>query len=232
MRGVPKGTVRIRQTMQARPVDRDEGCIVGDQRCGVHLDRLLDADDRAATGRPRSTSALSGPALQNGDWWRLFTYSTRALRAAAHRRQHARPLDRRQRRSSPEPARPGSRRSTSCRCSAAPRARSSRRPTALTGGASGGIFGVAAAATLVMTGGGSGSGTPPSGPCSSSTWCLGLLRAEHLASVVTSAGSSRAGSRAEAMMRARKIEMPRSVTSARERRPRVGSGRLRGRRVT
>jgi membrane associated rhomboid family serine protease len=73
-RGVPKRTVRIRQTLQRDPLIATK-LIVAITVGAFALISLRD-HDMAGNGHTALNLGLYGPALRRGEWWRLLTYST------------------------------------------------------------------------------------------------------------------------------------------------------------
>src|SRR6478609_7777414 len=72
-RGAPKRTVRIRQTLQRDPLIATK-LIAAITIGGFLLIALRDARFDGS-GDTAIDLALFGPALKDGEWWRLFSYS-------------------------------------------------------------------------------------------------------------------------------------------------------------
>src|ERR1700681_4513362 len=70
----PKGTVRIRQTIERDPLIATK-LIMG---LNLAVFALIVLRDSTISGNGRTSTDLGiyGLALQHGEWWRLFTYST------------------------------------------------------------------------------------------------------------------------------------------------------------
>src|SRR5258708_7194226 len=72
-RGVPKKTVRIRQTLQRDPLITTK-LITAITVAGFLLIAVRDGSF-GGTGRTAAQLELLGPAVRGGDWWRLLSYS-------------------------------------------------------------------------------------------------------------------------------------------------------------
>jgi membrane associated rhomboid family serine protease len=202
--GQPKTAVRIRQTIKRDPLIATK-MLIG---LNVALFAYIYLRDATISGNGNTAFnlGLTGPALQNGDWWRLFTYSTVHF-GIVHLGFNMLILWLVGK--TFEPGTGPIRFATIYFVSVLGGAAGAliATPTALTGGASGGIFGVAAAATLVMHRRGVRFWDTGFGPLLVLNLGLGFL--EPNISIGGHIGGLIAGALcAEAMMRARKINMP------------------------
>jgi membrane associated rhomboid family serine protease len=200
----PKGTVRIRQTIERDPLLATK-LIIG---INVAMFALIFLRDSTISGNgPTSTNlGIFGLALQNGEWWRLLTYSTVHF-GIVHLGFNMLVLWLVGKTFEPEtgPLRFATIYVVSVLAGAAGAIIAS--PHALTGGASGGIFGVAAAATLVMHRRGIKFWDTGFGPLLALNLALGLF--EPGVSIGGHVGGLIAGALcAEVMLRSRKLEMP------------------------
>ena len=146
-RGVPKRTVRIRQSVQRDPLIATK-LIAAVTLVGFVWIALLD-QSIAGNGRIAADLGLYRPAVRNGEWWRLLSYSLVHF-GLLHLGSNllvlwlvGREL---------EPGTGPVRFATLYLVSVLGGAAGAliATPFGLTGGASGGVFGVAAAATLVL----------------------------------------------------------------------------------
>jgi membrane associated rhomboid family serine protease len=200
----PKGTVRIRQTIQRDPLIATKALIALNVAVFVYI--FLRDSTVSGNGATATRLALSGPALQNGDWWRLVTYSV-VHYGIVHLGFNMLVLWLVGKVFEPEtgPIRFTTIYLVSVLAGAAGAIIAS--PHVFTGGASGGIFGVAAAATLVMHRRGVRFWDTGFGPLLAINLALNLF--EPGVSIGGHIGGLIAGAlTAEVMMRARKLEMP------------------------
>jgi membrane associated rhomboid family serine protease len=202
--GRPKGTVRIRQTIERDPLIATKLLIA----INVAIFAYIYLVDRTISGNG-STSAtlgLTSFGLRNGEWWRVVTYSTVHF-GIAHIGFNMLILWLVGK--TFEPGTGPVRFTTIYLVSVLGGAAGAlvASPHALTGGASGGIFGVAAAATLVMHRRGVRFWDTGFGPLLLLNLGLGFL--EPNISIGGHIGGLIAGAlTAEIMLRARKLEMP------------------------
>ena len=200
----PKTAVRSRQTLKRDPLIATK-MLIG---LNVALFAYIYLRDATISGNGNTAFnlGLTGPALQNGDWWRLFTYSTVHF-GIVHLGFNMLILWLVGK--TFEPGTGPIRFATIYFVSVLGGAAGAiiATPTALTGGASGGIFGVAAAATLVMHRRGIRFWDTGFGPLLVLNLGLGFL--EPNISIGGHIGGLIAGALcAEAMMRARKVNQP------------------------
>lgn len=202
--GRPKGTVRIRQTIKRDPLIATK-ILIGLNVAVFVLVYLRDSTI-SGNGQTAFDLGLTGQSLQNGEWWRLFTYSTVhfGLLHIGFNMLILWLVGK-----TFEPGTGPIRFATIYFVSVLGGAAGAliATPTALTGGASGGIFGVAAAATLVMHRRGIRFWDTGFGPLLVLNLGLGFLEPNisiggHIGGLIAGAAC------AEIMMRARKIEMP------------------------
>jgi membrane associated rhomboid family serine protease len=200
----PKTTVRIRQTLKRDPLIATK-LLIG-LNVAVFVFIYLRDSTISGNGPLAFDLGLTGPALQNGDWWRLVTYSTVHF-GIVHLGFNMLILWLVGK--TFEPGTGAVRFATIYFVSVLGGAAGAiiATPTALTGGASGGIFGVAAAATLVMHRRGIRFWDTGFGPLLVLNLGLGFLEPNisiggHIGGLVAGALT------AEAMMRARKLDMP------------------------
>jgi membrane associated rhomboid family serine protease len=202
--GRPKGVVRIRQTIQRDPLIATKAIIA----INVAAFALISLRDGTISGNGQTSFDLGlfGPALRSGEWWRLFSYSVVHF-GLLHIGLNmffllivGRIF---------EPGTGPIRFATLYVVSVLAGAAGAliATPHALTGGASGGIFGVAAAATLVMNRRGIRFMDTGFGPLLVLNLALGLFVSGisiggHIGGLVGGALT------AELMMQARKAEMP------------------------
>ena len=147
-RGAPKGTVRIRQTLTQDPLIATK--LIVAITVGAFAYIALRDHTVSGNGQTAFDLGLVGPALRNGEWWRLFTYSVVHF-GLLHIGSNllflwivGREL---------EPGTGPTRFATLYIVSVLGGAAGAlilSGANSFTGGASGGVFGVAAAATLVM----------------------------------------------------------------------------------
>jgi membrane associated rhomboid family serine protease len=202
--GRPKGTVRIRQTIERDPLIATKLLIALNVAIYVYI-FAVDATI-SGNGRTSATLGLTGHGLRSGEWWRLVSYSTVHF-GLAHLGFNMLILWLVGKTFEPGtgPVRFTTIYFVSVLGGAAGALVAS--PTALTGGASGGIFGVAAAATLVMNRRGIRFWDTGFGPLLVLNLALGFLEPQisiggHIGGLIAGALT------AEIMMRARKLEMP------------------------
>jgi membrane associated rhomboid family serine protease len=203
-RGAPKRTVRIRQTLQRDPLIATNAILainLGAFLLIAILDGRIDGGGRHATDL-----ALFGPALHAGDWWRVFSYSLVHF-GLIHIGGNmlvlwivGREL---------EPGTGPTRFAILYAVSVLGGAAGAliATPNGLTGGASGGVFGVAAAATLVLSRRGIRFWDTPFGPLILINLVIdffipGISLGGHIGGIIAG------GLAAEGMLRARKINMP------------------------
>ena len=228
-RGAPKQTVRIRQTLQRDPADRDQGHRRDhDRRLPAHL--AARGLVRREPGTPRPISRSSVPTVNNGEWWRLFSYSLvhfGLLHIGSNMLMLwlvGRVL---------EPVTGPIRFATIYVVSVLGGAAGAliATPHGFTGGASGGVFGVAAAAALVLHRQGIRFWDAGFGPLLLINLALGLFVSNislggHIGGLVAGALT------AEGMLQARKLETAAARLRRRGRgRPRVSRALLRRRAV-
>ncbi len=202
--GRPKGVVRIRQTIERDPLIATKVIIA----LNVAAFALIWLRDGTMSGNGQTSTdlALFGPALRSGEWWRLVSYSIvhygllhigfNLLMLLIVGRVF-------------EPATGPVRFATIYFVSVFGGAAGAliATPGAHTGGASGGVFGVAAAATLVMNRRGIKFWDTGFGPLLVANLVFGLF--ESGVSIGGHIGGLVAGAlTAEAMMQSRKAEMP------------------------
>jgi membrane associated rhomboid family serine protease len=203
-RGAPKRTVRIRQTIQRDPLIATKlivGIIVGAFALISLRDGAIDGN-----GRTAFDLALSAPALRNGEWWRLLSYSLVHF-GLIHIGGNLLVLWIVGRELEPETG--AIRFATLFLVSVLGGAAGAliASPNALTGGASGGVFGVAAAATLVLHRRGIRFWDTPFGPLIVINLLIdyfipGISIGGHIGGMIAGVLT------AEAMLRARKIGIP------------------------
>jgi membrane associated rhomboid family serine protease len=203
-RGAPKRTVRIRQTLQRDPLVATK-LIAAITIGGFLLIALRDAQIDG-TGTTADKLALFGPAVNAGQWWRLFSYSL-VHYGLLHIGSNllmlwivGRVLE-----PGTGPIRFGTIYVVSVLGGAAGALIAT--PHGLVGGASGGVFGVAAAATLVLHRQGIRFWDAGFGPLLLINLALGLFISSislggHIGGLVAGALT------AEGMLQARKLEMP------------------------
>jgi membrane associated rhomboid family serine protease len=203
-RGAPKRTVRIRQTLQRDPLVATK--LITAITIGGFLLIALRDGNIDGTGNTADKLALLGPAVQNGDWWRLFSYSL-VHYGLLHIGSNllmlwivGRVL---------EPITGPIRFATIYVVSVLGGAAGAliATPHGFIGGASGGVFGVAAAATLVLHRQGIRFWDAGFGPLLLINLALGLFISNislggHIGGLVAGALT------AEGMLQARKLELP------------------------
>jgi len=202
--GRTKGTVRIRQTIQRDPLMATK-LLVG---INVAAFVLISLHDKTVTGNGRWSAdlGLTGPALRHGQWWRLVSYSVVHF-GLLHIGFNMLVLYMVGKVFEPGtgPIRFATLYVVSVLAGAAGALIAT--PHGLNGGASGGIFGVAAAATLVMSRRGVRFWDTGFGPLLVLNLALNLF--ESGVSIGGHIGGIIAGALlAELMMQARKLEMP------------------------
>lgn len=203
-RGVPKRTVRIRQTLNRDPLIATK--LIAAITVGGYLLISLREGSLEGTGRTAIDLALFGPALKDGEWWRLFSYSLvhyGLLHIGSNMLMLwivGRVL---------EPGTGPIRFATIYVASVLGGAAGAliATPHGLVGGASGGVFGVAAAATLVLHRQGIRFWDAGFGPLLIINLALGLFISNislggHIGGLVAGALT------AEGMLQARKLELP------------------------
>jgi membrane associated rhomboid family serine protease len=203
-RGVPKKTVRIRQTLQRDPLIATK-LIAAITIGGVALIYLRDGTFEG-TGRTAANLALNAPALRSGEWWRLLSYSLVHF-GLIHIGGNLLVLWIVGRELEPGtgPMRFAALYVVSVLGGAAGALIAT--PSGLTGGASGGVFGVAAAATLVLHRRGIRFWDTPFGPLIVINLVIdyfipGISIGGHIGGMLAGALT------AEGMLQARKIDMP------------------------
>jgi membrane associated rhomboid family serine protease len=203
-RGAPKRTVRIRQTLQRDPLIATK--VITAITVGGFLLIALRDGNLDGTGNTADKLALLGPAVKNGDWWRLVSYSL-VHYGLLHIGSNllvlwivGRVL---------EPVTGPIRFATIYVVSVLGGAAGAliATPHGLIGGASGGVFGVAAAATLVLHRQGIRFWDAGFGPLILINLALGLFISNislggHIGGLVAGALT------AEGMLQARKLELP------------------------
>jgi membrane associated rhomboid family serine protease len=203
-RGVPKRTVRIRQTLKRDPLIATK--LIMAITAGGYLLISMRTGSFEGTGNTARDLALFGPALNQGEWWRLFSYSL-VHYGLLHIGSNllmlwivGRVL---------EPGTGPIRFATIYVVSVLGGAAGAliATPNGFIGGASGGVFGVAAAATLVLHRQGIRFWDAGFGPLLMINLALGLFISNislggHVGGLVAGALT------AEAMLQARKLEMP------------------------
>jgi membrane associated rhomboid family serine protease len=203
-RGAPKKTVRIRQTLQRDPLIATK--LIAAITLGAFA--LISLRDAAIDGGGRTATdlALYAPAIRNGEWWRLLSYSLVHF-GLLHIGGNllvlwivGREL---------EPGTGPMRFATLYLVSVVGGAAGAliASPNVLTGGASGGVFGVAAAATLVLHRRGVRFWDTAFGPLIVINLLIdffipGISIAGHIGGMIAGVLT------AEAMLRARSIEKP------------------------
>jgi len=199
----PKGTVRIRQTIARDPLIATKVIIAINVVAYVYLSLRDHTVDGGATSLKL---ALIGPAVSNGDWWRLGTYSI-VHYGVLHILFNMLMLWLVGRLFEPAtgPVRFATIYAVSVLGGAAGALVAS--PHEFTGGASGGVFGVAAAATLVMSRRGVRFWDTGFGPLLALNLALGFFQ-PHISIGGHIGGLLAGGLTAELMIRARKVEMP------------------------
>jgi len=199
----PKRMVRIRQTVERDPLIATKLLIAVNV---VAFAWLSLADKTVNGGRHSYNLALTAPALNQGEWWRLFTYSVvhYGLVHIGFNMLMLWIIGR-----TFEPATGPIRFTTIYVVSVLGGAAGAliAAPTDFTGGASGGILGLAAAATLVMTRRGVRFVDTGFGPWIVVILLFGLFEPHislggHVGGLIAGAVT------AELMLRARKVEMP------------------------
>jgi membrane associated rhomboid family serine protease len=202
--GRPKGTIRIRQTIQRDPLIATKLIIAVNVAAFI----LIALRDQTVSGGGATAAnlALTGPALRNGDWWRLGTYSVVHF-GLVHIGFNMLVLYMVGKVF--EPATGPIRFATIYIVSVLAGAAGAliATPHGLNGGASGGIFGVAAAATLVMNRRGIRFWDTGFGPLLVINLVLnffesGVSIGGHIGGIIAGAIT------AELMLQARKAEMP------------------------
>ena len=203
-RGVPKRTVRIRQSLQRNPMIATKTIVA--ITIGAFLLIGLRDDGINGGGRTAADLVLSGSALKNGEWWRLFSYSLVHF-SLIHIGGNLLVLWIVGRELEPGtgPVRFALLYAVSVLGGAAGALVAS--PNGFTGGASGGVFGVAAAATLVLSRRGIRFWDTPFGPLIVINLVIdffipGISIGGHIGGMIAG------GLTAEAMLRARKMDMP------------------------
>src|SRR4051812_26786320 len=200
----PKGTVRIRQTIERDPLIATK-LLIGLNVAVFVLIFVLDGT-MSGNGKTSTNLGIYGGALTDGEWWRLGTYSVVHF-GLVHLGFNMLVLWLVGKTFEPGtgPIRFATIYFVSVLGGAAGALVAS--PHALTGGASGGTFGVAAAATLVMDRRGIRFWDTGFGPLLVLNLAFGLF--EPGISIGGHVGGLIAGAlTAEAMLQARKIEMP------------------------
>jgi len=202
--GRPKGVVRIRQTMTRQPLIATYSIIA--INVGAYL--YLSIRDHSLDGNGFTSArwALYGPAVSNGDYWRLASYSVvhyGLLHIALNMfilYLVGRVF---------EPATGPIRFATIYAVSVLGGAAGALifSPHDITGGASGGVFGMLAAATLVMSRRGIPFWNTGFGPLIVLNLALNLFE-PHISIGGHIGGLIAGGLVAELMIRARKVEMP------------------------
>ena len=203
-RGAPKKTVRIRQTLQRDPLIATK--VIAAITIGAFLLISLREGSFEGTGRTAANLALVGAEVNNGEWWRLFSYSLVHF-GLLHLGSNMLMLWLVGRVLEPVtgPVRFATIYFVSVLGGAAGALIASTH--GFTGGASGGVFGVAAAAALVLQRQGIRFWDAGFGPLLLINLALGLFVSNislggHIGGLVAGALT------AEGMMRARKLEMP------------------------
>jgi len=202
--GRPKGVVRIRQTMARQTLIATYAIIA--INVGLYLYLSLRDHSFGGDGPTSARWALSGPAINHGDYWRLVSYSVvhyGPLHIALN--MFILYLVGRTFEPATGPVRFGSLYAVSVLGGAAGALIAS--PHDLTGGASGGVFGLLAAATLVMSRRGIPFWNTGFGPLIVINLALNLFQ-PHISIGGHIGGLIAGGLTAELMVRARKVEMP------------------------